>query len=41
MTNFEGTSRRMAKMNVTFPVANEVLNTVFKFFPQKNPYGLT
>ncbi len=36
-TIFEGLGCWMTKMNITFSVGNRVTNTVFKFFPQKNP----
>ncbi len=40
MTIFEGTERRKIKMNITFSAGNKLPHTVFKFFPQKNPYRL-
>ncbi len=40
MIILEWTGRRMTKLNITFSVENRILNTVFKFFPQKHLYRL-
>ncbi len=40
MTIFQGTRRRMTKMNITFSTGNGVPSTVLKFLPQKSQYRL-
>ncbi len=40
MTIFQGTGRRMTKMNKTFSMGDGVSNTASKCFPQKSLYRL-